>query len=284
MRTVSQISHLTGISVRTLHYYHEIGLLKPSIVTDAGYRLYDDETLVVLQQILFFKELDFTLNDIKLIMQSPGYDKVGAYKKQQTLLQTKRDKIDGLLKLLNKLVKGETCMSFKEFDMSDYFNALEIFKENHTDEVIKRWGSVENFNKMTETFKEKEDEIARLAIRQYGSIEKYTEAMKNNMENISALDQIKDNARNYMKQSDELHQKLVADCSKDVTSKEIQSIMSKLDTIFHEAYQGIDMGENFWQLASQGYLTDPTIIKVTDDKYGKGASEYIGRAYQAYLC
>lgn len=67
MRTVKQVSDLTGISARTLHYYDEIGLFKPSKVTESGYRMYDDHALAVLQQILFFKELDFSLKDIKLI-------------------------------------------------------------------------------------------------------------------------------------------------------------------------------------------------------------------------
>ena len=79
MNTVNKIAKLTGISVRTLHYYDEIGLLKPSQFTETGYRLYDDNALVVLQQILFFKELDFSLNDIKDIITSPDFDKNKAF-------------------------------------------------------------------------------------------------------------------------------------------------------------------------------------------------------------
>ena len=75
MKTVKQVSELTGISVRTLHYYDEIGLFRPSEVTESGYRLYDEDALETLQQILFFKELDFSLKDIKRIMTRPNYDK-----------------------------------------------------------------------------------------------------------------------------------------------------------------------------------------------------------------
>ena len=71
MMTVKQMSSLTGVSVRTLQFYDEIGLLNPTQVTEAGYRMYDENTLAVLQQILFFKELDFTLKEIKAIMASP---------------------------------------------------------------------------------------------------------------------------------------------------------------------------------------------------------------------
>lgn len=72
MRTVKEVSNLTGISVRTLHYYDEIGLLKPSVLTEAGYRLYDDKALETLQQILFFRELDLPLKQIKLILENPA--------------------------------------------------------------------------------------------------------------------------------------------------------------------------------------------------------------------
>ena len=72
---IYEVAKLTGITVRTLHYCDEIGLLKPSKITEAGYRLYDSTTLETLQQILFFRELDFPLNDIKEIMTNPHYCK-----------------------------------------------------------------------------------------------------------------------------------------------------------------------------------------------------------------
>ncbi len=72
MKTVKQVSKQTGISVRTLHYYDEIGLLKPTTVTEAGYRLYDDKALEILQQILFFREFDLPLKEIKAILETPG--------------------------------------------------------------------------------------------------------------------------------------------------------------------------------------------------------------------
>ena len=73
MRTISQVAELTGSSIRTLQYYDEIGLLKPSELTPSGYRLYNDAALQKLQQILFFKELDFTLKEIKAIMGNPQF-------------------------------------------------------------------------------------------------------------------------------------------------------------------------------------------------------------------
>jgi DNA-binding transcriptional MerR regulator len=79
MKTVNEVSKLTGISVRTLHHYDEIGLLTPTAVTEAGYRLYDDTALERLQHILLFRELEFPLKDIKDILDSPDFERNKAY-------------------------------------------------------------------------------------------------------------------------------------------------------------------------------------------------------------
>ena len=101
---ISEVAKLTGITVRTLHYYDEIGLLKPSEITEAGYRLYSREDLEILQQILFFRELDFPLSQIKEIMNNPNYDKEEALKKQKELLIQQRQRIEGLIKLIEKRI------------------------------------------------------------------------------------------------------------------------------------------------------------------------------------
>ena len=184
MLTTSQVADITGISTRTLQYYDEINLLKPSALTPSGYRLYNDETLQELQQILFFKELGFKLKEI---MQKPEYDRIQSFKKQKELLLLKRNRIDRLVELLSRLEKGEKCMSFKEFDLSGYIEALESFKNGNEEEIIKHWGSIDNFNLFIQKAKEDESNIAQLAIQQYGSVEKYTEAMKYNMEHFSEV-------------------------------------------------------------------------------------------------
>lgn len=107
IKTVKQVSELTGISVRTLQYYDEIGLLAPTKLTDSGYRLYDDAALGTLQQILFFKELDFSLKEIKAIIENPAFDKTEAYKQQKQLLETKRKRLDKMIRLLGKLIENE---------------------------------------------------------------------------------------------------------------------------------------------------------------------------------
>ena len=156
MRTVKEVASLTGVSVRTLQYYDEIGVFKPTRVTDAGYRLYDDEALNTLQQVLFFRELDFPLKDIRSIMEKPDYDRLEAFKKQKELLRAKRDRLNRLLELLGKLEKGGTCMSFEEFDLGDYVEALEQFKRENMDEVIRHWGSVESFDELVDRVRDQE--------------------------------------------------------------------------------------------------------------------------------
>lgn len=134
---ISEVAKLTGITVRTLHYYDEIGLLKPSEITEAGYRLYSREDLEILQQILFFRELYFPLSQIKEIMNNPNYDKEEALKKQKELLIQQRQRIEGLIKLIEKRIEGDNNMSFKEFDM----NEIEENKKKYAKEVKERWGT-----------------------------------------------------------------------------------------------------------------------------------------------
>ena len=138
---ISEVARLSGVTVRTLHYYDEIGLLKPSDITDSGYRKYSTEDLETLQQILFFRELDFPLNEIKEIMINLNYDKSEALKKHKELLMEKRKRIDGLITLIDKTIKGDNNMSFKEFDNSK----IEENKRKYAEEVKNRWGNTDAY-------------------------------------------------------------------------------------------------------------------------------------------
>lgn len=291
MRTVKQVSDLTGVSVRTLHYYDEIGLLKPSEITEAGYRLYDDEALETLQQILFFKELDIPLKNVKEIMLSPYYDKMLALKRQEKLLILKRDRLNELIELINKTIKGEITMSFKEFDMSAYFKALEEFKTEHEDKVIKIYGSVDKFNEHIEKFKANKDEIAKMAIKKYGSIEKYAEAMKKNLDStaITNSEQIDEFKKDLLQDRNpklkELFKRLVSDLSKDPSSKEIQQIAEEITIMAKEDYEifKTDLGNDYWYYFVKIYLIFPDWIEEVDKKYGDGSSKFIGEALKNYL-
>lgn len=292
MRTVKQVSDLTGISVRMLHYYDEIGLLKPSAVSEAGYRFYDDEALVILQQILFFKELDMPLKEVKEIISSPNFDKIQALENQKKLLIIKRDRLNDLLELINKTLKGENAMSFKEFDMSEYYSVLEEFKKENKDTLIKQWGSVDKFDEMIEKMKAGESKLAEMAIKQYGSIKKYAEAVKKNLNNslaITKAEQIdefkKDCLYDKHPKLKELYKKLTADLSKDPSSREIQEIAGEITTTAKNDYEVFktNMGDNYWYSFIQLYLVFPDWIKEVDNKYGNGTSNFIGKALKIYL-
>lgn len=288
MRTIKQIADLTGISVRMLHYYDKIGLLKPSAITEAGYRLYDDESLETLQQILFFKELDVPLKSVRAILESPHYDKVQALHEQQQLLSLKRDRLNEIIALIERKLKGGLTMSFKEFDMSEYFNVLETFREEHGDEVVKYYGSVEEFDKRLENMKSKELEIAKMAMKEFGSIEKYTQAMKNNLDHLPSIMEgvqtIESNLDDYLFQINQITQRLTFDLRKSPYSVEIQAIVKEMDDMVKEHYKilKMDMGENYWRMMADQYLTKPEYTKINDKKYGKGATKFMGQALKFY--
>lgn len=116
MRTVKDVSEITGVSIRTLRYYDEIGLLKPTELTEAGYRLYDNKALEKLQEIMFFRELEIPLIDIKKIMDNPNYDKERALLAQKSLLEQKRNRLNGIIELITDVMKGVNTMSFGVFN------------------------------------------------------------------------------------------------------------------------------------------------------------------------
>ena len=115
MKKVKEVSEITGVSIRILRYYDEIGLLKPAKVTDAGYRLYDNRTLEKLQQIMFFRELEIPLADIKEIMEHPDYDKEQVLLAQKSLLEQKRNRLNGIIELITDVMEGVNTMSFEAF-------------------------------------------------------------------------------------------------------------------------------------------------------------------------
>lgn len=119
MKTVKEVSELTGISIRTLRYYDEIGLLKPAKLTEAGYRLYDKKALEKLRQIMFFRELDISLSDIRKIMDNPKFDKREILETQKFLLEMKRNRLNGMIELIFDVLKGEDKMNFKAFNNDD---------------------------------------------------------------------------------------------------------------------------------------------------------------------
>ena len=146
MRTVNEVSKLTGVSIRTLQYYDKIGLLRPTEYTESGYRLYDEKALEKMQQILLFRELEFPLKDIKDIINRSDFDKKKALEQQIELLKLKKEHIENLLNLCRDLqMKGVKKLDFTAFDSSTL--------DEYSRKAKEQWGSTPAYQEYEEKSK-----------------------------------------------------------------------------------------------------------------------------------
>ncbi|WP_172370761.1 TipAS antibiotic-recognition domain-containing protein [Sporosarcina jiandibaonis] len=135
---VKEVSQMTGVSVRTLHHYDDIGLLVPDVLTEAGYRIYSEENLATLQQILFFRELGFSLKKIKELLSSPSFDRQEAFEMQRKMLIAKRQQLDEMIDTIEKTIrheKGELRMTNEE-----KFQGFDFSTNPYEQEARDRWG------------------------------------------------------------------------------------------------------------------------------------------------
>ncbi|WP_294411511.1 MerR family transcriptional regulator [uncultured Ruminococcus sp.] len=143
MMTVKQVSELTGVSIRTLRYYDEIGLLPPASHTEGGYRLYDDTALERLQQILLFRELEFPLKDIVRIVSSPDFDRKKALEQQIELLELKKQHLENLISFARGIkLLGVRAVNFSAFDTSKLDEYAKRAKE--------QWGNTPEYKELKE--------------------------------------------------------------------------------------------------------------------------------------
>ena len=151
MRTVKEISDLTGISVRALHYYDEIGLLKPTAKSAAGYRLYDDKALEILQQILFFRELDFPLKEIKDMLGKSSLETDRVLQMQRALLIAKKERLERLIAHIDRILTGGQTMNFEAFSKAELKELYQTMIDNMTAEqkaeFLERYGNGERGEK-----------------------------------------------------------------------------------------------------------------------------------------
>ena len=147
---IGELARRAGVSVRTLRHYDAIGLLSPSGETEAGYRLYDEMSAARLEQILYFRELGFALEEIRGIMANPQYDARDAMKRQKALLEMRRSRIDAMLSRLEEAIAGEGMPCMEVFDMSE----IEKMKKQYASEAKARWGH-------TDAYKESEKRTAK---------------------------------------------------------------------------------------------------------------------------
>ncbi|MCB2358253.1 MerR family transcriptional regulator [Clostridium estertheticum] len=163
---IKEVADMVGVSVRTLHHYDQIGILKPKSVTTAGYRLYTDDDLERLQQVLFFKELDFTLLEIKEILDNPDFDRKHALKTHRELLIEKKKRLDKIIKSVDKTIdyiEGGIDMTknemFEGFDISE----IEAHKEKYAEETKQKYGDTEAYKEsLKKTSKYTKEDWARI--------------------------------------------------------------------------------------------------------------------------
>lgn len=143
--SIGELAKLMGISVRTLRYYDAIGLLKPSAVTPAGYRSYDERAMETLQQILFFRELGFPLGEIGEILRHPEYDKRQALKRRRELLLLERARLDELLQIVENTLEGR---AMKKTGVTE--QQIQSRKRAYAAEARERWGKTEAYREWEE--------------------------------------------------------------------------------------------------------------------------------------
>lgn len=187
MLKVNEVSKLTGVSVRTLHHYDAIGLLKPTKVTEAGYRLYDDTALSRLQTILLFRELQFPLKDIAKILSRPDFDPTEALDQQIKLLELQYKRMGELISYAREIrEKGVTEMDFEVFDKTE----IEQYKK----EAKQKWGDTKAYReyeqKASKRGGDKNEELANTMmtmLSQIGELKKLSPDNKAVQEKIAAL-------------------------------------------------------------------------------------------------
>jgi len=245
---VKEVSNLVGVSVRTLHHYDDIGLLKPEFVTEAGYRLYSDKDLERLQQILFFKELDFTLQEIKDIIESPDFDRKKALSAHKKLLIEKKNRLERLVESIERTmesIEGGMEMSKKEmfdgFDMSE----IEKHKEKYAEETKAKYGD-------SDAYKESVRRTSK-----YG----------------------KDDWAKIMAKGDEIHNKIAANMGKGPSNSTVQEGVAEFRQHITDSYY--DCTVEIFSGLGYLYVQDERFTENLD-KYKEGYGKFLSEAIHYY--
>lgn len=278
MMTVKELSKLTGISVRTLHYYDEIGLFLPTEKSEAGYRLYDDKALEILQQILFFREFDIPLKDIKAVMENPELEKNEILKMQRNMLIKKKERIEKLIKSIDDILKGDNNMDFTIFNKTEleemFQNMIELMPDDIKNLSIKEFGSIEEWKKhyIEVSSSEEMQKSYRKVVEWFGGKDKFME--------ISQKPISKELAISYTKRLDSILQKLADKIGCDVNSFEVKEITGELGFVMKQMTQIKE--EKGLMLSYVSYYRNEKIKPKIDEKYGEGASEFFAKAIEEF--
>lgn len=278
MRTVKEISDLTGISVRTLHYYDEIGLLKPTDKSEAGYRLYDDKALETLQQILFFREFDIPLKEIKAVMDNPALEKNQILQMQRKMLVAKKERMERLISSIDDILKGDNKMDFAIFSKAEIEEMFQTMFDNMPDNMrelaVKEFGSVGEWKKyyMEVVSSEEMQKGYAKVVEWYGG--------KDNLLSVANNPVSTEVAESYNKRIEAILQKLIAKRGCDVDSFEVKEVVGEFGFVMKQLTQV--KNEEGIMLAHVQYYRNEKIKPMIDEQYGKGASEFFAQAIEAF--
>lgn len=274
MKTIKEISELADTSIRTLRYYDEIGLLTPSSLSASGYRLYDSKSIEKLQEIMFYKELELPLTDIKKIMNSPNYNKEQALCTQKALLEQKRNRLSGLITLIDDVMKGINTMSFEQFNNSDVETIITNMKQQLTEEqfqdFIKKYadGSVENYEEMLYN-QLNDDKTKADLLKWFGGKQQVIDGHKPIQDMDTSRDQLK-----------ECQYALAALVDHPDPGKEAALIIQFED--LYKKLLNLNNARAFLLDLAKEYKENEKLAEAQDAQYGKGSSKYLAEAINRY--
>ncbi|MCI8494181.1 MAG: MerR family transcriptional regulator [Lachnospiraceae bacterium] len=276
MKTVKDVSRITKVSIRTLRYYDEIGLLKPTELTDAGYRLYDNRALERLQEIMFFRELEIPLEDIKNIMDHPDYDREQVLLTQKALLEQKRNRLNGIIELITDVLKGVNTMNFEAFSDEEVEkildHTLQCMSKESLKEQIQKYGTIEKYREQLASGFSNGQAFADV-FKWYGGKEKAMEAILQSTGDTENLNQERDENAKIYRQFME-----VKESGNESAQRELVERLAKnYKKMFH-----LDNARNILLDLAKEYLNYPELAEITDNQFGVGCSEYVAHAIQKY--
>ena len=278
MMTVKELSELTGISVRTLHYYDEIGLFTPTEKSEAGYRLYDDKALETLQQILFFREFDIPLKEIKAVMENPDLDRNQILQMQRNMLAAKKERMERLISSIDDILKGDNKMDFAIFSRTEmegmFQQTYERMPEKMRRLAIEEFGSIEEWKKHYMEIVSSEDMQKKYAkvVEWYGGKEAYKDA--------NAHPLARDVAESYGRRIEAIVEKLSRKKSCPPDAFEVKELIGEYGFVMKQLTQ-VKEEAGLMKYLAWYQNTDPTKSK-TDTQYGEGTAEFIAKAIEVF--
>ena len=281
MKTVKEVSELSGISVRTLHYYDEIGLLVPTEVSEAGYRFYDDKTIERLQRILYFREFDLPLKEIGRILDDPDLDMQKMLASQRELLNAKRERLERLVSSMDEILRGENRMDFTVFDKTEieemYEDVVSFYSPKQIELLEDTFGSMEEYRQQyveNASRPQTQEHFAKM-VEWYGDKDIVREFLVRPGES-----QI---GKAYGNRIEEIYRRLAGKMREGVpvTDFQVKSLIGELGFVMREFVQMEDDVPLLKNLIHV-YRTYPALAERKYSDFGEGITEYLADAIEAY--